>query len=143
MTYLGERKLGNFKPTPTEKQKEKAAKPRVKREGREGNSEEHLSFIRKLPCCVTLKVPCGEAHHLQMTGERGMGQKSSDRWAVPLTHALHMELHKLGSRKEAGWFRERGIEFPLDLAAALWAASPDVAKGTAIVLAHHRKRGKA
>lgn len=141
MAYLKERVIGNFKPTPTEKQKAKIAKPRVKREEREGNSEEHLAFIRKLPCCVTLKVPCGEAHHLQQTGERGMGQRSTDRWAVPLTHTLHMELHRLGSRKEGGWFKDRGIEAPLDLAAALWAASPDVARGTAIVLEFHR-RGK-
>jgi hypothetical protein len=140
--YLGPKVVGNFKPTTTEKQKAKIAKPRVKREEREGNSEEHLAFIRKLPCCVTLRTPCGEAHHLQSgTGERGMQQKSSDRWAVPLTHALHMELHRLGSKREGGWFRDRGIEFPLDLAERLWKASPDVSRGTAIVLEFHR-RGK-
>jgi hypothetical protein len=142
VTYLRDRVIGNFKPSTTEKQKAKAAKPRLKREGREGNSEEHLAFIRKLPCCITLRTPCGEAHHLQQTGERGMQQRSTDRWAVPLTHALHMELHRLGSKREGGWFKERGIEFPLDLASRLYSVSPDVAKGTAIVLAYHQKRGK-
>ena len=137
MTYLRERVIGNFKPSMTDRQKAKSSKSRVKREERDGNDAAHLEYIRRLPCCVSLAVPCGEAHHLQQTGERGMGQRSTDKWAVPLTHALHMELHRLGSRKETGWFRERGIEAPLDLAAALWAASPDVAKGTAIVLAHH------
>lgn len=142
MTYFRGRVIGNWKPSATEKQEAKAAKPRLKREGREGNSEEHLAYIRKLPCCVTLRTPCGEAHHLQSgTGERGMQQRSTDRWTVPLTHALHMELHRLGSKREGGWFKERGIPAPLDLAAALYSASPDVARGTKIVLEFH-KRGK-
>lgn len=142
MTYLRERVIGNFKPTVTDRQNAKTAKSRVKREAREGNSQDHLAFIRKLPCCVTLRTPCGEAHHLKSgTGERAAGTRSSDRWAVPLSHTPHMELERLGSRHEPRWFKEHGIDVPLDLAAALWAASPDVAKGTAIVLAHRKGRG--
>lgn len=142
MAYLKERVIGNFKPTPTEKQKAKAAKPRVKREEREGNDSAHCDYIRRLPCCVTLKVPAGTIHHLKNgTGERGAGMRSSDKWGVPLAIEPHMELERLGSRNETAWFKDRGIDAPLDLAAALWAASPDVARGTKIVLEFHR-RGK-
>jgi hypothetical protein len=88
---------------------------------------------------VTLRVPAGEAHHLkQGTGERGAGMRSSDKWAVPLSHAPHMELERESSRNEAKWFERHGIDAPLDLAAALWNASPDVAAMTRIIMAHRR-----
>lgn len=142
MTYLRDRVIGNFKPTPTERQQAKIAKPRVKREEREGNDSAHLAYLRNLPCCVTLKVPAGTVHHLkQGTGERGAGMRSSDKWGVPLAMEPHMELERQGSRNETRWFAERGIPAPLDLAAALYSASPDVARGTKIVLEFH-KRGK-
>jgi hypothetical protein len=140
VTYLRERVLANFKPTRTARQKTKAAKPRVKRAERPGNSEEHLSAIRKCPCIVTLRTPAGEAHHLKCTGERGAGMRSSDKWAVPLSHAPHMELEREGSRNERRWFEKHGIDAPLDLAAALWNASPDVAAMTKIILAHRGKK---
>jgi|ETNvirnome_2_300_1030623.scaffolds.fasta_scaffold00210_11 hypothetical protein len=35
-------------------------------------------------------------------GTRGMALKSEDRWAVPLCHYHHMELHKMGS-EDAFW----------------------------------------
>lgn len=137
MTYLGEKVLGNFKPTKAQRIKEKTAKPARKRAARPGNSEEHLAAIRKLPCCVTLRTPAGDPHHLKNgTGERGAGMKSSDRWAVPLCRAAHEDLERVGARNEPRWFKDHGIENPLDLAAALWAASPNIEAMTKIVLAH-------
>lgn len=136
MTYLGEKKLGNFKPSMTERMKAKRAETR---EEREGNDDAHLAALRKCPCVVTLKVPAGEVHHLKFgTGERGMGMRSSDRWGVPMSRVPHEELERAGSRNEPRWFAERGIENPLDLAAALWKASPDVAMMTKIILAHRK-----
>jgi hypothetical protein len=60
---------------------------------------------------------------LKCTGERGIGKKSSNRWAVPLCSECHINgVERVGSRQEAAWFRERGI-LCLDLAAALHANS--------------------
>ena len=140
VAYLGDKVIGNFKQTKTARQKAKVSKPADKRADRPGNSEAHLAAIRKLPCCVTLRTPAGECHHLKQTGERGAGMRSSDRWAVPLSHVPHMELEREGSRNERAWFERHGIDAPLDLAAALWAASPDVARMTKIVIAHKRRK---
>lgn len=136
--YLGDKKLGNFRPSTTERIK---AKRIDTREDREGNDNAHLAALRKCPCIVTLRVPAGEVHHLKAgTGERGMGMRSSDRWGVPMSRVPHEELERQGSRKETRWLAEHGIDAPLDLAAALWKASPDVAAMTKIVLAHVRKK---
>lgn len=136
--YLRDKVVGNFKPSTTERQKAKAVDTRG---DREGNDDKHLAALRKCPCIVTLRVPAGEVHHLkQGTGERGMGMRSSDRWGVPMSRVPHEELERQGSRNEARWLAEHGIQAPLDLAERLWKASPDVALMTRIILAH---RGKA
>lgn len=132
MTYLGERKLANFRPQGLRK-KEKTSLHK-----RPGMSKSHLDLIRLLPCCVTLKTPCGEAHHLKGTGERGVGLRSTDRWAVPLSHTPHMELEGKGSRNEVAWFKANGIADPHALAMALWSSTGDLAKMTAIVIAHRK-----
>lgn len=86
---------------------------------RPGMSPEHLGNIRKLPSCVSGKHPC-EAHHLRIKSERGVGLRATDKWAVPLTWDEHLEVHKVGSRKEDGWFKARGIANVYELASALW-----------------------
>lgn len=126
--------VANFKPAKSARIK---AKQRDTREDREGNSNAHLEAIRKCPCIVTLRVPAGEAHHLkQGTGERGAGMRSSDRWAVPLCRSAHEEIERIGSRNETAWLQARGVPSPIDLAHALWKASPDVAAMMKIILAH-------
>lgn len=126
----------NFKPARKERLKKK---PRAA-DKRPGMSEAHLALIRKMPCCVTLKVPAGEAHHLKAgTGERGMGLRSTDRWALPLSHDKHMELERIGSRNEVRWFQEHGIEDPIELAAALWANTGDLPRMIAVLMAHRGK----
>ena len=90
---------------------------------REREAPGYLDKIRKLPCCIPGcdALPPSQAHHLKCTGERGIGKKSSNRWAVPLCSECHMNgVERVGSRQEAAWFRERGI-LCLDLAAALYA----------------------
>jgi hypothetical protein len=118
------------------KKKERAA------DRRSGMSEAHLKLIRQMPCCVSLYLPAGEAHHMK-TGpaqsERGMGMRATDRWAVPLCHEKHMELESLGSRKELGWFRDHGIEDPYELANALWNETGDLPRMISILMAHRGK----
>lgn len=125
----------------------KPLRERVKRhvsaqERREGNSKRHLECVRQLPCCITLQMPAGECHHLKSgpaAKERGMGQKATDKWVVPMGHKAHIYgIELLGSRNEEAWFAKHGID-PYELAAALWAASGDIPKMTAIVLAHRGK----
>lgn len=129
---LGEKRWMNFR-TPgrkTPKGKPSAAK-------RPGMSEAHLAAIRQLPCCVSGRRNRVQAHHLKDgTGERGMGMRSTDRWAVPLDASEHEHLERQGSRNEAAWFSARGIADPLHLATALWAASPDLKRMEAIILEH-------
>lgn len=121
----------NFKPPKRERLKKK---PRAA-DKRPGMSEAHLALIRKMPCAVSLKLPA-EAHHLKGTGERGMGLRSTDRWAVPLSHDLHMDLERAGSRNEVRWFQERGIEDPHELAVALWNNTGDLGRMIKVLMAH-------
>jgi hypothetical protein len=105
---------------------------------REGNSERHLACIRKLPCCVTLAMPGGEAHHLKAeTGTRGGAMRSVDKFTVPMAHDPHMEVENVGTRNEIAWFRERGVD-PLILAADLWKATGDVARMTEVLIGHRK-----
>lgn len=123
--------LGNFRV--------RSAKPKHKnsawRDKRPGMSEDHLALIRQLPCCVTRGLG-GEAHHLKSgTGERGMAVRSTDRWAVPMGHDAHMEVERAGTRNEASWFAERGID-PHELARDLWAATGDLERMRKVLAAH-------
>lgn len=134
-----ERAIGIFKPSPEERMKAKRAKTTF-REERPGMSPEHLALVRKLPCCVCLRTPCGEAHHLKDTPdkERGMSLRSSDKWAVPLCNEHHIHGVELaGTRNELKWLRDRGVE-ALSLAQALWKATGDLPKMTKIVIANHK-----
>lgn len=109
---------------------------------RPGMLEAHLALIRKLPCCITLKMPAGEAHHLKSgTGERGMGLRSTDKHTVPISHDPHMQAEAAGTRKERQFFLANGVD-PHELARALWQASGDFDRMKKIVLAHHES-GKA
>lgn len=90
---------------------------------------EHLRNVRQLDCIACGK-PAGSmlglemnAHHLLRTGERGMGMRSPDKYAIPLHHSCHMELHHNGD--EDGFLAERGIDGRA-VAAALWAARGDL-----------------
>jgi len=88
-------------------------------------SAAHLVAIRKTPSCISGRLPC-DAHHLRVSAERGVAMKATDRWAVPLTHDEHMNLHTYGSRLELDWFAKHGVNDPYGLAKELWACSGDL-----------------
>jgi len=103
---------------------------------RSGMSEKHCELLRKLPCCVTLKTPGGEVHHLKSgTGERGMGLRSTDKWGLPMCHDAHMEVENAGTKRERQWFLERGVD-PHELAQALWANTGDLARMVHVLISH-------
>lgn len=97
-----------------------------KKKKRAGMDPKHLEFIRRLPCCICGYEPV-EAHHLKFgTGERGMGMRSTDKWAVPLCHEHHINgVERFGSKMEASWFKAKGVN-PLNLAKDLWGATGDI-----------------
>ena len=60
----------------------------------------YLAFIRSLPCAVCPRTPPRvEAAHV---GRRGLGQKCSDREAIPLCSLHHQEQHRIGLKQFAG-----------------------------------------
>jgi Protein of unknown function (DUF968) len=54
---------------------------------------EHLRFVAKQPCLVCGRQPC-DPHHLRFAQQRGVAQKVSDEFALPLCRAHHRELHR-------------------------------------------------
>ncbi|CCB64435.1 hypothetical protein [Hyphomicrobium sp. MC1] len=144
---LQKHEYGNWKPKKADKLK---AKLRDKHDDRDGNSSHHLAALRLCPCVISLRTPAGEAHHIKAhTGERGVGMRSSDRWALPITRVYHDSVERVGSRNEMRWFAENGISEPHELAAALWAVRPTdgsakamkmaVTAMTKIIIANHKK----
>jgi hypothetical protein len=78
---------------------------------------QHLRFVAKQPCLVCGREPC-DPHHLRFAQPRGLAQKVSDEFTVPLCRAHHRELHRAG--KEKDWWSQNGLE-PLESARSLWS----------------------
>ena len=123
--------LGNFK---NRGPKEKHQNSRWRKE-RDGMDESHLALIRKLPCCIT-KGKGGEAHHLKSgTGERGMSVRSTDKWAVPISHNAHMDVENAGTKREREHFLAHGID-PHELARDLWSNRGNLEAMLKVLKAH-------
>lgn len=79
----------------------------------------YLAWLHSVPCIVTGTLPV-EAAHLSTAHAkyghmgRGKGQKSNDRWALPLSPEEHRLQHHLGEK--AYWFRfdRDGVTFFID-----------------------------
>ena len=79
--------------------------------------KQHLRFVARQPCLVCGREPC-DPHHLRFAQPRGLAQKVSDEFTVPLCRAHHRELHRAG--KEVDWWSKQGME-PLGFARKLWS----------------------
>jgi hypothetical protein len=79
--------------------------------------KQHLRFVAKQPCLVCGREP-SDPRHLRFAQARGLAQKVSDEFTVPLCRAHHRELHRAG--KEIDWWSRTGIE-PLQSARSLWS----------------------
>ena len=127
-----ERVYGNFK---NRNYKRETGKNSENYKSRPGMCDEHLAHIRQLSCCVCFAASRSEVHHLKSgTGERGMGQRSTDRWGVPMCRHHHDEVERAGTRNEVSWFARHGID-PHNLAMSLWMARGDVERMRKIVMA--------
>jgi hypothetical protein len=80
-------------------------------------SKAHRMFVASQPCLICSSQPC-HAHHITFAQPRGLSQKVSDEFVVPLCVSHHNELH--AAHNEASWWRSHGIE-PLPVAQKLWA----------------------
>lgn len=104
------------------------------------HAQDHLRFIRSLPCLITGLRPV-EAAHIRMAapsyGKRavGTGEKPDDRWTVPLDPGKHREQHSMG---ELGFWIKHDID-PIPVALALWGASGDD-EACELILASARRR---
>lgn len=93
----------------------------------------HLAAIRKCPCVICGREPCGTAAHVRMTApgkpNPGIGAKPHDRYTVPLCDKHHKVQHGMGEAKF--W---QGVRIDaIALAAALFARSPDIDKMRKVV----------
>lgn len=81
-----------------------------------------LAFVRRRPCCACGAPPRSQAAHIRVgnpeVGKRstGIGEKPSDRWAVPLCADCHLDApdsqHQMGGER-AFWAKVRVDPFAL------------------------------
>lgn len=81
--------------------------------------KQHLQFVGSQPCLVCGRTP-SHAHHVNFLQPRGMGQKASDEFTVPLCAIHHRALHDSG--KEQDWWTATNID-PAPHALSLWQMS--------------------
>lgn len=90
----------------------------------------HLEFIARLPCLV-----CGRRLHVQAAHlsagnrfyakpARGRGEKSSDRWALPLCPTHHNDQHTMN--EELFWKKQHQLPDPFVMALVLWGITDDI-----------------
>jgi hypothetical protein len=95
--------------------------------------DDHLRFVRKLPCIVTGHYGV-EAAHVRYASrqyakrECGKQEKPDDRWVVPLCPASHRLQHSMEERR----FWEKNNIDPLLVALLLHSVSGDLTKALAI-----------
>lgn len=98
-------------------------------------ADDHLRWIRTLPCCVCKWRVQVEAAHLRMSNyrlgkrESGKGEKPSDQWTVPLCKIHHEKQHAMGEVPFWDW---AGLN-PFVVALALFAMSGDDEAGLMII----------
>lgn len=103
------------------------AKPRKRRQKvHRTTSDNHLAFVRTLPCLASGLSGRVQAHHLTINRHR-MGRKMGDDSAIPIQEELHGDtqgpqaLHAVG---EKNFWNRRGID-PRPVALFLWENTGD------------------
>jgi hypothetical protein len=91
------------------------ALPTVKRH----RNKAHLRFVATHACLVCGREP-SDPHHVRFAQPKGLGQKVSDEFVVPLCRTHHREVHNTG--KEQDWWTKNGID-PIKIASELWRES--------------------
>jgi|TARA_R100001460_G_scaffold67650_3_gene108074 hypothetical protein len=60
-------------------------------------SKKYLMWVSERPCLLCMSEPC-QAHHITIAELRGMGQRVSDNFTIPLCYQHHHQLHMTGER---------------------------------------------
>lgn len=110
---------------------------------RPGDSRQHLSNVKRLPCVVCDCIGV-HAHHLLRVGDqlpKGMSRKNEDRWAIPLCPRHHNGQRDSahGHGNDEAWLASKGIDGRA-LANALWAKRDDFEAMQRIVFRFHQRR---
>src|SRR5262245_58956694 len=71
--------------------------------------KKHRKFVTRQPCLVCGRLP-SDSHHLTFMQPRGLGQRVSDEFTVPVCRIHHRELHRSGG--EAAWWQKLNIDPP-------------------------------
>ena len=87
--------------------------------------QQHLVFVRQLPCVACGRAAPSEAAHVRTGTDGGVGMKPGDRYAISLCNACHARQHWIG---ELSFWLGRRID-PLDVALRLWTVSGDTKAG--------------
>ncbi len=99
------------------------------------HDEQHLAFIRGLPCLVCRNNIETEACHIRYADQSiakpmtGIAQKPHDKFTVPMCGKCHREQH---SKSERAFWAGVGLD-PVKLALALYSVSDDYEAGTHII----------
>ena len=101
------------------------ARPTLKAKLHLRRRQQHLAFVRQLPCVACGKAPPSEAAHLRTGTDGGIGVKPGDRYAVPLCITCHAKQHRIG---ELSFWSALRID-PLSVALRLWTISADIKAG--------------
>ena len=72
---------------------------------------QHLRFVAKQPCLVCGREPC-DPHHLRFAQPRGLGQKVSDEFTVPLCRAIIANCTAPVRKRLGGRKRNRAVQPP-------------------------------
>lgn len=97
----------------------------------------HLAFVRKLPCCVCLRMDTVQACHIRkglpnhLKG--GMGMKPPDCVVIPMCHEHHSLNHAKGDLTFWG-----DMNKPIELANALWLMTGDREKAIHRIIGFRR-----
>ena len=60
-------------------------------------SNKYLIWVSERPCLLCMSEPC-QAHHITTAELRGMGQRVSDNFTIPLCYSHHHQLHMTGEK---------------------------------------------
>lgn len=104
-----------------------AFRPRHKNAGRPAHKSAHsfLQWLRGRPCLLAERGGCEgriEAAHVDYAGDKGIGTKVSDRYAIPLCSEHHRTQHTWGWQTFEANFKI--VPNALEASKAYWKAWP-------------------
>lgn len=76
-------------------------------------SKPYLKYVASHPCLLCCYNE-SQAHHITIAEKRGISQKVSDCWTIPLCYLHHDQLHNTGERKFWNILKINPMEIAVD-----------------------------